>query len=83
MVLIEQMVKQMSSQNKLNYIGIEAPVYQTILLNEYLDTDENDFLDGFLYLTEGTPLASQQFVDIVHLVKTIIIKWKITFIFTV
>jgi hypothetical protein len=69
-VFLDNLLKTMNEQNKLNYLVIEASPSEAAIINIYLNSGDTSYLANFIAANVGTPLASQEFINIIKNVKT-------------
>lgn len=70
-IFLGNLIKAMNEQNKLNYLVIETSPSESAIINLYLTTGDTNYLLEFISDNIGTPLASQEFINIIKTVKAI------------
>jgi len=76
-IFLDNLLKEMNEQNKLNYLVIEASPSEAAIINLYLKSGDTNHIVNFISDNAGTALASQEFINIVQNVKAMNEKRKV------
>ncbi len=68
---LENLLKTMNKDNKIDYLVIEASPSDAAIINFYLKSGERNYLFKFISNKIGTAMASQEFVNMINTVKEI------------